>query len=204
MKKHLLTLLVLAPLASSGQFSKGDRFIGGTFRLSFETPTTLIQSSMSEVKVFSAYPTVGYLLNEKFALGGQIGYSYANTTLNKGQTFEINYNSQSFTLGVIASRYFSVSDKFIFSLNGNVNAENGIVRNTNSNVQSKRQIYQISSRIEPSFLFFPSPKWGFEATIGSIRYSYLYDLSTSLGKNSFNLSYGSLNLGLYYYFRKEK
>jgi hypothetical protein len=39
MKKYLFALLVITPFLSSGQFKKGDKFIGGTFQISSLTPT---------------------------------------------------------------------------------------------------------------------------------------------------------------------
>jgi hypothetical protein len=202
MNKYLFTLLMITPLVSSGQFIKGDKFIGGTFRLSSQTPTKSDQSSTYEVKGFSIYPTMGFLLNEKFAIGGQIGYSYLNTVYNKNQSSESKYNSERFSLGLISRRYFSISDKFIFSINGQVNFDRGTETNTNSTSESKNQNYQIWVSLEPCFIFFPSPKWGLETSIGSISYSYSRNLSTDLGQNYFNLNYGTINLGLFYYFRK--
>jgi hypothetical protein len=202
MNKYLFTLLMITPLLSSGQFIKGDKFIGGTFRLSSQTPTKSDQSSTIEVNGFSIYPTMGFLLNEKFAIGGQIGYSYLNTVYNNNQSSQSKYNSKRFSLGLISRRYFSISDKFIFSINGQVNFDRGKETNTNSTSESITQNYQIGINIQPCFIFFPSPKWGIETSIGSIGYSYSRNLSTDLGQNYINLSYGTINLGLSYYFRK--
>ncbi len=202
MNKWLFTLFMITPLLTSGQFVKGDKFIGGTFRLSSQTPAKSNQISTYEVKGFSIYPTMGFLLNENFAIGGQIGYSYLNTVYNIDQSFESRYNSKGFSLGFISRRYFSISDKFVFSINGQVNFDRGAETNSNTTAESKTQNYQIWVNLEPSFIFFPSPKWGLETSIGSISYRYSRNLSTDLGQHYFNLTYGTINLGLFYYFRK--
>jgi len=144
---------------------------------------------------------MGFLVNENFAIGGQIGYSYFNTVYNYNQSSESKYNSKGFSFGLISRRYFSISDKFVFSINGQVNFDRGTETDTNSTSESKTQNYQIGVSIQPCFIFFPSPKWGLETSIGSIGYRYSRNLSTDLGQNYFNLTYGTINLGLYYYFR---
>lgn len=46
MNKYLLVLFMVTPLAVSAQFTKGDKFIGGTFRLNSQTPTISNQGTV--------------------------------------------------------------------------------------------------------------------------------------------------------------
>lgn len=200
MKKYLFALLTVTPLLSSGQFMKGDKFIGGTFRLSSQTPTNSNQGSTFEIKGFSINPLMGFLVNEKLAIGGRIGYSYYNSIYNANQPSESKYNSNGFSMGLISRRYFGISDKFVFSINGYLNFDRGTETNTTSTSESKAQNYQIGAMLQPCFIFFATPKWGFETSVGGIIYNYSRNLSIDSGENYFNFYYGTINLGLSYYF----
>jgi len=202
MKKYLVTLLMITPLLSSGQFMKGDKFIGGTFRLSSQTPTKSNQGTTYEVKEFSINPFMGFLINEKFAIGGQIGYSNFNSKYND-QTNQREYNSKGFSLGLNSRRYFSISEKFVFAISGYLNFSRGTETDITSTSESNTQNYQIGTSLAPTFIFFPSPRWGLEASIGALSYSYSRNLSTDSDTSYFNFYYGTIKLGLAYYFRKE-
>ncbi len=201
MKKYLVTLLMITPLLSNGQFMKGDKFIGGTFRLSSQTPNKSNQGATYEVKGFSIDPFMGFLINENFAVGGQVGYSYFNTKY-KDQTNDREYNSNGVSVGLIARRYFNISDKFVFAINGNLNFNRGTESDTCVASETTTQNYQIGTSLIPTFIFFPSPKWGLEASIGALSYNYSRNLSTDSDTSYFNFYYGSINLGLSYYLRK--
>ena len=193
---------MITPILSRGQFMKGDKFIGGTFRLSSQTPANSSQASTYEVKEFSIFPFMGFLVSEKLAIGGQIGYSYFNTVSNLNQSSQSKYNSKGVSIGLISRRYFNISDKFVFSINGHLDFNRGSATIKYSTSESKTQNYQIGASIQPCFIFFPTPRWGLETSIGSIGYNYSRNLSTDSGQNYFNLYYGTINLGLSYYFRK--
>ncbi len=202
MKKYLFTLLMITPLLSNGQIKKGDKFIGGTFRVSSLTPTKSSQSSSNGSKGFSIYPTMGFLLSDKFAIGGQIGYSYFKTVFNNNPS---SYSkSNSISLGLITRNYFNISDKFIFSINSQGNFDRGTSTSLTSGSETKSQNYQIGVSFQPCFILFPSAKWGLEMSIGSISYNYSLKSSINSGQNYFNLNFGTINLGVSYYFRKIK
>jgi hypothetical protein len=202
MRIILLTTFLLIPLLTNAQFIKGDKFVGGTFRLSSQTPINSNGGTTYEVNTFYINPLIGFLVSEKFAIGGQIGYSYYNTKYNKNQPSSSEYNSSGFSLGLIAKRYFDISDKFLFSINGVLDFNRGTEKSTTNTTEDKTQSYQLGATIQPSFTFFPSPKWGFEASIGALSYNYSRNLSNDSGQSYFNFHYETISLGLYYYFRR--
>jgi hypothetical protein len=206
MKKFLFTLLMALPFLSYGQFTKGDKFIGGYFRLSSQTPTNSNSGPTTDNFGFSINPFMGFLVSEKFAVGGRIGYSYYNSIFDANQPTQSKFNSSGFSIGLLSRRYFSISDKFVFSINGQLDFDRGTETRAYSSgsFDSKTQNYQIGVTLQPCFIFFPSPKWGIETSIGSISYNYSRNLSTDLGQSYFNLVYGQISLGLSYYFRKAK
>ena len=208
------TQLVLIPFllysfASYSQFNKGDKYLGGTISASTQRAPTIPGIYQNNVtNSISINSSLGFLLNEKIAVGGQIGYAnyyYKNTS---NPPYIIENKSPSYTIGVFAKRYYTISDKFLFTMTGFFNSTR--ISNiytltylpTDTTTQQKTQTYQLSTSIRPSFLFFPSPKWGFEASVGSISYVLGKDLSTGKNTNTFNINYGTLSLGLSYYFRK--
>jgi len=204
MKKHLFLLLIATPLLSFAQLSKGDKFIGGGFQFRSLTPINSNQGWTSETMDFSINPFFGFLVSDKLAIGGQVGYSYLISTQNADQPNESKYTSADYSAGLISRRYFSISEQFVFSIDANFNY--GIVAgtSTNSTYVSKTKNHHVGASIKPTFIFFPSPKWGIEASIGNISYEYSKNLSTGTGLNDFNIYFGSIQLGLSYYFKKSE
>ena len=112
--------------------------------------------------------------------------------------------SNSISLGLITRNYFNISDKFIFSINSQGNFDRGTSTSLTSGSETKSQNYQIGVSFQPCFILFPSAKWGLEMSIGSISYNYSLKSSINSGQNYFNLNFGTINLGVSYYFRKIK
>lgn len=202
MIKYLFTLLMIAPFLSSGQLVKGDKFIGGNFRLSSQTPTKSSPGVTNKIKGFSISPFMGFLINEKFAVGGGVGYSSFRTKYQDPLNAR-EYSSNGILTRMIARRYFNVSEKFYFAVNGNLDFDRGKESETYGSFETTTQNYQIAAVLVPTLMFFPSPKWGVEASIGALSYSYSRNLSTDADTSYFNLYYGTLDLGVSYYFRKK-
>ena len=209
MRWILITLFLLTSLLSFGQFIKGDKFIRGTFNLNSQnTPDSNTGGFTNSGTSFSIYPSIGFLLNEKFAIGGQIGFSSSYSKSTNGSSYIVESNSLSISSAIFANRYFKISDKFLFSLVGAFAFNRGTSTNittdklTSTITEYKTENYAIRTSIRPSFIFFPTPKWGFEVGIGSISHSYNMNLSTGENSNIFNLNYGTLSWGLLYYFKK--
>jgi hypothetical protein len=209
MKKISALLFLTIPFLSHAQFQKGDKFIEGSFSFQNGSNSQSI-GSKNESGSFSINPAIGFLINEKVALGGQIGYnsySYKNSYTNPTYSYEQNRNS--FSAGIFANRYFKISDKFLFSLKGLLSFSRGTETNTNTNVgggglnlSTTTDNYQLAANASPNFLFFPSNKWAIEASIGSIGYNYSRNLSNDGVSNYFNLDYGRVSLGVVYFVRK--
>lgn len=193
---------MIAPFLSRGQFLKGDKFIGGNFRISSQTPTHSSPGLTNKVKGFSIDPLMGFLINEKFAVGGGVGYSFYSTKYEDPLNAR-EYSSNGILTRIIARRYFNISEKFFFAIDGNIIFNRGKESETYSSSELTTQNYQLATVLVPTFIFFPSPKWGVEASIGALSYSYSRNLSTDVDKLYFDLYYGSLQLGLSYYFRKK-
>lgn len=203
MSKFIFALVMMVPFLASGQFVKGDKFLGGYVRVSSQGPTQSGTGSGSSQKGFSIDPRIGFLVSEKFAVGGGIGYSHFNSTY-RDPFNQREYNSKGVLAGVIARRYFAISERFIFAINGNLNYDRGTESQDNGSLQGTTKNYGISIGFVPTFIFFPSPQWGFETGVGSLSYSYSRNLTTDADNSYFDCYAGSLSFGVSYYFRKAK
>jgi len=189
MTKIPLIVLVLLPFISHAQFTKGDKFIGGSLQYTSNRNT----NAESKSYAISVLPKVGFLLNEKWAIGAMLGYQNYHTK-HAGIV-----NSESFGAGFFTRRYFTISEKFIFSLEGGLSYWN---RETWGSFYENPKYDVASATITPSFLFFPSSHWGIELSLASLVYDYTTYKDADAPIHNFSVQAGALNLGLAYYFRK--
>lgn len=86
-----------------------------------------------------------------------------------------------------------ISDKFFFTIRGNISYGRGVLINESGSSESKTKAYNIGLYIQRALLFFPPPKWGIEGSIGSLGFTHSRDLSYE-SKNSFvNFNYGTFS-----------
>lgn len=195
MKNAFVVLFVFVPFLSNAQFVRGNKFIGGTLSISAQS-STMDDSGTSQIKThtFALSPTLGCFLNDKYAVGGGIGfvstsqkYDYANMT--------DSFQSRAVSLQAFARRYFMISDKFYFMMTGSVNFSRG---NQESN-SIKSKYYFVGLKVQPAFVFFPSPRWGIEGGMGTLGFTHNRSLSYDTKYNNFNLDFGGFYLGFAYY-----
>lgn len=207
MRYILLVFLTQASLFSYCQLMKGDKFLGGSVSLGTQrAPETPVAGS-SFSNSFSISPGIGFLLNEKLAIGGQLGYSgYYSKSVYTPYTNVYKYSSGS--AGIFGKRYFALTNQFYFTLVLGLSFSHGSQEMTDTNTatssvsENKSTSYSISSNFRPTFLFFPSPHWAIDASFGGLGYTFSKNLTYKSNSNSFNLNYGFISLGLYYYFNK--
>lgn len=195
---HFLVLMAVVAHWASAQVSRGDKFLGGTLSLATQdAPDSPNGSLTPEVRSFYIYPSMGFLVTDNLAVGGQLGY----TTYSYESTGSYEFHSHYFSIGSFARRYFTISDHFLFILTGTFLFRRGSEESSDP-ASPGSQFYNWSIGIRPGFLFFPSSRWGIEASVGTISYLYQFNLTTENKSNIFDLSYGGFSLGFAYYFRK--
>jgi hypothetical protein len=101
-----------------------------------------------------------------------------------------------------AKKFFMVSDKFLFALKGDIQYGRGSNKSANRYSKEKEKSHSINTAVKPTFIFFPSSRWGIEAGIGSLGYFYKHGLASDYNDKGFSANFGSISLGLNYYFRK--
>jgi hypothetical protein len=199
--KYLFLIIVLFPIATFAQLSKGDKFIGGY--LSFQTygSQNNQNGNNSYNSNFSITPMFGLLLNEKFALGGMLGYNNQNFKSN----YLDNTNKSSagqFLLGLVGRRYFAISEKLLFALHGDISYSRGQEKHqTSSMPATSNEFNGMVGGLKPLFIFFPTGRWGIEGGIGSATFTFRNIPDLKENNHSFSLSYGSLFFGISYYIK---
>lgn len=201
MKLISTIMFLLSCYYASAQFVKGDRFIAGGYSVSVQNSS---EDSFYEGKhrSFQVYPEVGFLLNERYALGG--GFNFLSTR-NKSDLGQGSYQDHKVLgLGVylFVKRYFPITEKFFFSMDGSVSYDRRRATTDYGGAESKEKSYSVGLNVSPSLMFFPSPNWAIEGSIGGINLNHSRGLSDDSKSTSFGLNYGSFSLGFAYFFRK--
>ena len=101
------------------QFVKGDKFIAGGYSVSVQNSSTG-NGAENRHRSFQVYPEVGFFLNSRYAVGGGLTYSSGTSKFDYGQGVYQTYKNQGFGIYIFVKRYFSITEKFFFSLDGSV------------------------------------------------------------------------------------
>jgi hypothetical protein len=217
MKIIVLALFLSLPFLAMAQFSKGQVYLGGTLSLNSTTPSypgltvNLFNSVVPKSSSVSISPLFGWFVNEKFLVGAEVGYS--NTYLEYDYV-PASYGFQkdksyAIILSSFGRYYVPISSSFYFATQGGIyfSRANSTSINNNGVVETTTEspYYSVGITFKPMLVFFPSPKWGVEASVGTLGYSYKRYLPDAYSTSSFAFNAGSFSLGLGYYFgRTEK
>ena len=209
MKSFTLTLLLL-PFSLLAQFSKGDKYLGGSLSINtsnYMSMQSSVDGSFDSKSGFTSLnigPAVGYFVSKSVAIG--IGASYNSdrqkheTTLTPDNNV---YKHQQYKLAPGIRKYWTITDRFMFAASGNLFYSRHVNKYlVNDDIRSVSKSYDLGLALAPTFVFFPSHRWSIEATLGSLNYNFEKGLNQKWHNHSVHLDYGTLNLGLAYYFRK--
>lgn len=197
-------MLLSIASAVQAQLTKGDKFVGGYFTFSdSKTPdkTYIVNSHSNSLQIS---PLVGFVLNEKLAVGGLLGYSTSASSSSDPNGTDYSTNSWLLSAGAFVQRYFPLSDKVVVAMRGAAQFSRGKSTsffNGAGTSSDSDNSYSLGISVSPVFIFFPSKRWGFEAGVGQLSYLHSYSFSTMDAGNSFALHVGTFSLGVAYYFR---
>lgn len=175
MKKFFI-LLVLAIVSIS---TSAQAYLGGSLGFEYD---------ISEENIdFTVSPEFGYNVNDKWAVGGTLSYSYLG-----------EYETHSFVLQPYARYTFAkvADDKLHFFCDGTVGI--GIVGGLSSDTGC---VYQLG--VKPGISYSFNNHWSMVAHLGFLGYNGADDFAQELGfRNNIGFNFGSLNLsfGVYYSF----
>lgn len=201
--KKIFFLLCL-PVCSWAQFSAGNKFIGGSVSINNQNGN-VTSPYVSLAQNFGISPSMGFLVKDNLAVGFRLGYTKSYTDYNYGNIsgYPKSNDYEAFSGGLFLRRYITISEKFLFAIDGSVNYIRGTTTNsyigqTNSYITKQ---YNLTAQVAPLFIYFPSDHWGIEASLGSLYFTHMYNFITDKNANMFNLNYGSFSLGFAYYIR---
>jgi hypothetical protein len=188
--RKLLWVIFVIPFAAHAQFNKGDKYIGASI-------------SGFNGSSFGAAPYFGYFINQHTSVGAYVRASSSHQSVDYGQNQSVTDNRY-LNAAVTARRWYTLSDKFYFALQGEAFYFRQVATTKdNDNLTSSNKYYGLGLNVIPTFLYFPIPRLGVEASVGSLTYQFLHELSSGDATyHQVNLGLGSVNLGVAYYFRK--
>jgi hypothetical protein len=190
--KNLLWIILVIPLAAQAQFKKGDTYVGASV-------------SGFNGASFGAAPFFGYFINQRTSVGAYVRGSssrqdYDVTGAGTYRSVQINRNVNA---ALTARRWYTLSDKFYFAVQGEVAYSRQVSKSTDNNdVTSYTKYYGLGLNIVPTFLYFPISRLGIEAGVGSLSYQFTRGLSDESKVHNVDLGLGTVTFGVAYYFRK--
>jgi hypothetical protein len=206
MKSIIAIAFAMLPYFAWAQFASGQLFLGGSLSASTATTTNNSPASYKQVtNQFSVTPSIGFFLNPKISIGSGIGYSASYQKDIYSSSSQKN-NNHYYYLSPFARYYFTVTGSFFIVLQGQINLSRGTTTAFSPLLGevTTTPSYNLGATISPIFIFFPSPKWGIEAGIGSIGYNYTRNLPDVSSTGTFSLNSGTFSLGLAYYFKRKE
>jgi hypothetical protein len=197
--KYIFLLACLIPLSVLAQFSKGDKMLGGSMDYrryqsrNDNVPSLNRSVTMGRQTYISVEPEIGFFVSNRFAMGGHLQYDliYSKDITKRIDGTQITTeDTHAFSFGLLFRRYFTITDKFFFALDGIPFC----------------QIYEgyaLGAQVRPVFTFLPTDRWGFEGSFGDISYRYGDSNITNQKSDSFNFNLGGLSLGVRYYIKRK-
>jgi len=200
MKKLLLSLVAVAGLVygAQAQTEKGKFILGGNVGFNSTKVETAAKSDVS----FSIVPSVGYFVDNNFAIGTGVGYTYDK------QVSE-NHLNQAFVVAPFGRYYVGLSDQFKFfgQLSVPMAFGNNKVVDAQGNVGAKfASTTSIGVNVAPGFAFFPTKRIGIEVSVNGLGYNNLNIKNELTGNeisaNSFGLDANTFapKLGVQFHF----
>lgn len=188
-------LLFLSSLQA--QLYRGDKFIGGSANIygagQRETEEFIFPTPGSFV--LNIQPLLGFVLNEKYALGAQAGV-LVGLQRNRGTDYRVGFGA-----GIMGRRFFSLSARCLMTIHGNIHYQY-ILQDASSTRPRPSDFHEWQLGLRPAVIYFPTPAWGFEAGFG------LVEMSTAISPNPASRDYrvfaglGQIQFGIHYYVRR--
>lgn len=158
---------------ASAQISAGSIFVTGFGSISTmggETEMTGAPTTEHD-KEFSGRLGVGggYFLTDQIAVG--LNLSFRGSKLTPEDTSDPITREREIGYGVFARYYVPLSDQFFFHGQLGLGLSNGSSTMENQNTGTTEDGPKFSTLelgLRPGFTFFPTPKWGFDMSVGFI------------------------------------
>jgi len=173
MKKILLSAAAIIAFAFTAQaqeiapttgFSEGDVFITGS--VGFGTTKT----GDFKTDQFTISPKAAYFVTSNIAIGAQIGYTSATTTIpNPFGDGSVDQDTNSFAVGAFGRYYFTPARNFSFF--GQLGVDYVTAKTEIEGVPGESKTNGFNVGLAPGVSYFVSDHIAFEATFGFLGYN---------------------------------
>ncbi len=195
--RGLILFLIGITTTLHAQLSRGDKFIGGTAfifgaaqremkEFIFPTPESI---------VLNVNPLLGFVLNEKYALGAQAGI-LVGLERNRGSDDMFGFGA-----GLMGRRFFTLSDRCLWTIHGQFNYQY-ILQDASYSRPRPSDLHEWQLALRPAVIYFPTPAWGFEVGIGSVGFAWKNNRTDAVRDYEWFAGLGQFKLGINYYIRK--
>ncbi|MCH7410026.1 hypothetical protein MM239_11525 [Belliella sp. DSM 111904] len=196
--KKIFILVFFMPILSFGQFSKGEKFVGGNMSY-YSSKIKYAPSNNPSTTLFSLNSQFGFFVSQSLAVGPAVNFvSSSQPNLNPATNLFQTSKISGLAGGLFIRKFFTISDSFFFSLEGK-----GLAGRVNRDLSSPFLYEEHSTRVHlsfyPAFTFMPNQKWGFDATIGEASYQSNWYTNPSEESN-FQVNFGQVKIGVNYFF----
>ena len=200
MRKILLVVLLAVTCFAMSEAQVGPGlFAGGNLGISTSSSESTFGGTTSDGPTsfnFNINPGVGYYFNENVAAGVRIGYGSSTTT----QPNDDESSFTTFSLGVFG-RYASTIDAngnfaWFLEANAGFGSQSSEMTTGNTTVEGD-PVSTLGVGIAPGLIYFPSPKFGFEVSLGNVVsfQSRTQEDANNSDNESVNTSFDLLDLG---------
>lgn len=211
MKTHLIIALLLVSSIVIAQnteekfnIPKNQWVLGGNVNFNHESSETEVSNSESKGSSWSINPVVGYFIKENLVVGLRTGFNFGNYegVYDSGDNYERDFKG--YNVSPYLRKYFSLSKKLAFNLEGGVmyskRWDDNSTENNSLNELNKSNSSSLFIGITPGITYSLSNKVYLYSNLGNLGYyknkwESDYETSTS-DLFSFGLFTQNLNLGL--------
>ena len=198
MKKVLLTLSAAVALtfAANAQTEKGKVILGGNVSYDYSK----VKGSDVESHTLGIVPSVGYFVNDNFAVGTGVGYMYEKNSATAA--FFGGETVNEFSVAPFARLYKGDGN---FKFFGQLSVPMGWGTGKNGDGDKLGSINRYGVQLAPGFAYFPTEKIGIELSVKGLYYENTTTKPEGAGKttsNTFGLNANSLapRIGVQFYF----
>ena len=214
MKTLLFSILAISlSFTSYSQIEKGIYALNGRFNLSSLNSSSTGEFTNSTTKEFQFVlaPSLEKVILENLSIGGglvfQKIYSNSSNTFIDPSMGNSTASSDNTSFGVSANttKYFYLKDNFYFTLNGGINYQRGISKNS-----PNFSVNYFGVAIGPGFDFIMTPTFALSSRIDVLNYQRIASSDSDVNYNStsndfrISINQSSFFIGLKYFFNPKK
>lgn len=205
-KCFLYLALICLAFTTNAQFAEGTKALSLNVSFSkkdgYEKPNAPL-SLRYDIEYISASPKFGVFIAKNLAVGALLEGSYYRIKFLQN---EFDNTTESYSAGIFITRYITISEKFLFSIEGQTKLTRGNETQTEYNSSigffqtTKFNYNSLTVKAIPAFTYLPNSKLGLHASIGNFSHTIIYNVTVDDRANETQFNFGSFSFGISYFF----